>query len=147
MPVTQLQHAALAPYLWRHKISRSIIEDLNEFSENIETSPFEERYIAPEPLNMEKFYADGDTFLVPGRRFMLVGPGCNASVGCNTSIDLYDFGFPREVDAKERRAPVASVQIGDRLGQRRFTVAQRGRETLRTSTTMTTYDRSRQGCV
>ena len=106
MSIPQLQHAAIAPYLWKQRISKNVVQDLDRFYEDIEASPFEERYIAPEPLWFQTWYNIGDAFLVPGGRFVI------SAAGYHGSIVLYDLGFPRELQTTGRRKLVVSAKVG-----------------------------------
>ena len=129
MSLAELQRAALTPFLWRQRISRNVIKDLDKFYADIDASPYEARYIAPEPLFLQAWYMRGDVVIVPGGRFIIC-----AAIGGKKGpgrINLYDLGCPRELQARRVRNVVASTQFRERAEQCTFSIVPQGSEKLR----------------
>ena len=143
MSLAELQRAALTPFLWRRRISRSVIRDVDQFYADIEASPYHARYIVPEPLFLQTRYTPGDVVIVPGGRFVLC-----ASIGGRMGpghIDLYDLRFPRDLEVMRVKTVVASIQIKETAEQWKFNLVPQGLERLRSVLVMSNsvYDAER----
>ena len=107
MSLVELRRAALAPTLWRNRIHRGVIDDLDEFYTSITSSfPNEDAPPGPGPLYTSHSYTKGDAFLVPGGRFFISYR--------DGHIHLYDI---RPVGAPNRvfQPPIVSRKVNMQL--------------------------------
>jgi len=85
MSLLELRRAALQPTLWKNRVKRGVIDDLEAFYASIAMSLFDDDATpAPGPLYTSRFYTKGDAFLVPGGRFFMSDR--------DGDIHLYDLG-------------------------------------------------------
>ena len=130
MSTKELQRAALAPSLWRKRISKNVIQDLDKYYESIDASVQRDTRTHPEPLLVKDDFYIGDAFLVPGGRFVI------AAAWRERPLYLYDLGPLGS--AKGANIPVASgsmsleVEDDDRCGWSLCVVPQG--DTLRSAT-------------
>ena len=102
MSLHELQRAAVAPCLWRRRVSRGVIRDMDEFYESVDASP--DRYATPTPLFTQSTYGAKYAFIVPGGRFVISAPLLDRSIYC------YDLGLPINPNPTPRE-PVAKVLV------------------------------------
>ena len=127
MTTKEVQQAALAPFLWRQRVVKGVIGDMDEFYQAIDISPA--RWVAPKPLLNQQDYRTGDVFVVPGGRFVIALDMSKAE------IYVYHLGSLQSPD-QPTGTRIASVPLSVRLPQWTFCVVPMGEEKLRSVVVM-----------
>jgi len=127
MSLNELQRAALAPYLFKSRLSRSAIRGADFFHDRSERATLGGRptHIIQNPTHREPLYMEwndgvGAAFLVPGGRYLIRLPRYGV-------VDLYDLGLPvsvrtssnawRGVTSAPPTQPIAKAVVPEGVGK------------------------------
>ena len=124
MSLLDLQRAALAPFLWRRRVAKNVINDLDATYDQIVRE--KKVFVSPPRLCTTMVYT-WDYLLVPGGRYVVASSGTTLSI-----YDLGGVGRPNRVSAE----PIATADhkiTGDWMRKQRgsLVVGQVGERTLR----------------